>query len=156
MNSDPCTGGLPNQSIVDSLVYSHRKFHFLNRVGINEFVSKKGDEITIEQSNCYYSTYHFMIHTTRFRNELSDTFYWVRIAVDIIREVEPALKTTIKLDRGLEHLKRYYSDKEIEFNKEIDFDNRPEYSWRNVVILDSITHDNKGHNFSLTFYSGPL
>ena len=154
--SDPCTGGLPDQSIVDSVEYPLRKFHFANRMGINEFITRKGDEITVEQSNCYYSTYRFIIHTSRFCNKLSDTSYLVSAATDIIREIQPAVRTSMKIDSGLVYLKRYYSEKGKGFNKEIDFDDRPEYSWRNVVILDSITHDRNSHIFSVTFYSGPL
>ena len=154
--NDGCTGGIPDRSVVDSVTYPNRKFHLNGRIGYNEFKNEEGDDIIIEQSNCDYASYYFTIHTTRFKNDLSDTSQWVCTGADIIDRIKPALHVSVELDSGLYYLRKYYSEKGKALNQEIHFNDRPADQWVNVVIADSLLIKEKDCIIKLRFYEGPL
>ena len=153
--NDGCTGAVPDHPIVDSIAYPNRKFHLEGRVGYNEFVTKEGDSIIIRQSNCDYASYQFTVITTRF-NMGTDTSEWVKKAADIIAAAKPSLNLAVQMDSGLYYLRKFYAEKNMPIGKEIHFDDRPEYSWINVVSVEGLEQNEKGCTIRLIFFEGPL
>ncbi len=160
-NSSECVRSEP-EPVVKKDVFPNTSFRLetnkefpYQKLGYETVEFKNGDRLLIEHAGCENFTLIFRFETKRFAAEPADVRFWYRAAVELMSEAEKGIAKSFLIPQGLKALNTYpTNDKQLEFDKQIDFGTG---EIRSVVSVNDVKKlANDRYEIAVAFGTGPL
>jgi hypothetical protein len=152
-----CVRGTP-EPVINKKKLPNSKFILLpdSLTGIETVTYANNEKLIIENFGCEYYTLNFRFETSRFKAaDTSNIKYWALNAIELMKQIEPAINSPLNLRKGIRYFSKYIST-----NKYPVLQHEVEYGsseMNNTVILNRVQKINKDkYAVELTFSLGPL
>lgn len=124
-------------------------------LGLETMQLSNGDKVIITNSGCENFTLSFQFETSRFTGKVQDTKYWLARSVELMKLIEPGLKTSLNLKQGINMLEQYTKTvANPMIGQEIDYGDQ---EIRSVVQLADVKQlGNQNFTMKVIFSTGPL
>jgi Fe-S cluster assembly iron-binding protein IscA len=157
-----CVRSIP-QPIVKKSVFPNANFTLKDidyvgvivPLGLETVELSNGDKVAITNSGCENFTLSFQFETSRFTGQVQDTKYWFARSVELMKQLEPGLETSINLKQGINVLDKYTRDTaNPAIGHEIDYGDQ---EIRSIVQLADVKElGNQSFAVKVIFSIGPL
>jgi hypothetical protein len=157
-----CVRSIP-QPIVKKTVFPNTNFALKDidyvgvvvPLGLETVQLSNGDKVIITNSGCENFTLSFQFETSRFTGRVQDTKYWFARSVELMKQLEPGLETSLNLKQGIAMMEKYMmTTVNPSIGHEIDYGS-PEI--RSIVQLADVKQlGNQSFTVKVIFSTGPL
>jgi hypothetical protein len=157
-----CVRSIP-QSIVKKTVFPNTNFALKDidyvgvvvPLGLETVQFSNGDKVTITNSGCENFTLSFQFETSRFMGNVQDTKYWFARSVELMKQLEPGLETSLNLKQGIAMMEKYMmTTVNPSIGHEIDHGSQ---EIRSIVQLADVKQlGNQSFTVKVIFSTGPL
>jgi hypothetical protein len=157
-----CVRSIP-QPIVKKSVFPNANFALKNidyvgvvvPLGLETVELNNGDKVAITNSGCENFTLSFQFETSRFTGQVQDTKYWFARSVELMRQIEPGLESSINLTQGIATLEKYLmTNDNPSIGQEIVYGSQ---EIRSIVQLADVKKlGNQSFTVKVIFSIGPL
>jgi hypothetical protein len=157
-----CVRSIP-QPIVKKTVFPNTNFALKDidyvgvvvPLGLETVQFSNGDKVTITNSGCENFTLSFQFETSRFTGRVQDTKYWFARSVELMKQLEPGLETSLNLKQGIAMMEKYMmTTVNPSIGHEIDYGSQ---EIRSIVQLADVKQlGNQSFTVKVIFSTGPL
>jgi hypothetical protein len=157
-----CVRSIP-EPIIKKAVFPNANFTLKNidyvrvvvPLGLETVEFSNGDKVAITNSGCENFTLSFQFETSRFTGQVQDTKYWFARSVELMKQLEPGLETSINLKQGINALDKYTkTTTNPTLGHEIDYGDQ---EIRSIVQLADVKQlGNQSFAVKVIFSIGPL
>jgi hypothetical protein len=157
-----CARAIP-KPIIKKSVFPNTKFVLQNidyasaivPMGLETVLFPNGDKLIIVNSGCEYFTLNFQFETSRFTGDTTNPKYWFDRSVELMRQTEQGLETSIDIKQGIKALENYSANSpKPSFDQEIDYGGQVIRSF--VKLTEAKKLNEEKFVIAVTFAVGPL